>query len=144
MFMKKQFNVEIDHETVQRVRDKCGELGVGIGHLMRCIIVPDDVEALYGGDDLSFSDIPRPTTVHRWENINDGRITMRMSETEHEILTRRALREEMTRSELMRILVTRALEDPSLDAIAEQSEWQVERRCRELLNTIRDRKERKQ
>ena len=50
----------------------------------------------------------------------------------------------MTRSELMRILVTRALEDPSLDAIAEQSEWQVERRCRELLNTIRDRIECKQ
>lgn len=140
MFMKKQFNTEIDHETAQRLRDKCRELGVGIGHLIRCIIVPDDENALYEGDDLSFSDIPRPTPVHRGENINDDRITARLSEAEHEVLTRYALKGELTRSELMRLLISQALDDPSLDIIVQRSDWQVERNCRALLNAIRDRK----
>ncbi|WP_152571206.1 ribbon-helix-helix protein, CopG family [Bifidobacterium tsurumiense] len=139
--MKKQFNTEIDHETAQRLRDKCKELGVGIGHFIRCIIVPDDAEALHEGDDLGFADIPRPTPVHSGENRNDDRISARMSEAEHEVLTRYAIKGELTRSELMRLLISQALEDPQVDIIVERTDWQVERKCRELLNAIRGRKE---
>lgn len=139
MFLKKQFNTDIDHETAQRLRDKCRELGVGIGHFIRCITVPDDAEALYEGDDLSFADIPRPTPVHPGEICNDDRITARMSEAQHEILTRYALKAEMTRSELMRLLVVQALEDPSINIIVGRSEWQVEYNCQKLLDAIRGR-----
>lgn len=139
MFMKKQFNTEIDHETAQRVREKCRELDVGIGHFIRCIIVPDDVEALYEGDDLSFAGIPRLTLARPGEICNDDRITARMSVAQYEVLTRYALKAEMSRSELMRLLVSQALEDPSINIIAGHSEWRVEHDCRELLDAIRGR-----
>ena len=139
MFMKKQFNTEIDHETAQRVREKCRELDVGIGHFIRCIIVPDDVEALYEGDDLSFADIPRLTLARPGEICNDDRITARMSVAQYEVLTRYALKAEMSRSELMCLLVSQALEDPSINIIAGHSEWRVEHDCRELLDAIRGR-----
>lgn len=140
MFLKKQFNLEIDQGAAQRVREKCRELDVGISHFIRCIIVPDDVDCLYDGDDLSFADIPRLTHTRPGELRYDDRITVRMSEAQHEVLTRYALKSEMSRSELMRLMISYALDDPSINIIAGRSEWQVERNCRELLNTIRGRK----
>lgn len=117
MFMKKQFNTEIDHETAQRVRDKCRELDIRIGHFIRCIIVPDDADALYDGDDLDFGDVPRAIPVHSGGNANDDLLSARMSEAEHEVLTRCAIKGELTRSELMRLLVAQALENPELGVI---------------------------
>ena len=129
MFMKKQFNTEIDHETAQRVRDKCRELDIRIGHFIRCIIVPDDADALYDGDDLDFGDVPRAIPVHSGGNANDDLLSARMSEAEHEVLTRCAIKGELTRSELMRLLVAQALENPELGVITDRSDWEIELAC---------------
>lgn len=140
MFMKKQFNTEIDHETAQRVREKCRELDIRIGHFIRCIIVPDDADALYDGDDLDFGDVPRAIPVHSGGNANDDLLSARMSEAEHEVLTRCAIKGELTRSELMRLLIAQALENPELGVITDRSDWEIELACRKLLNAIRDRR----
>lgn len=141
--MKKQFNVEIDRETSQRVRDKCRELDISIGHFIRSVIVPDSVDDLYDGDDLGFGDVPRAIPVHRERNRNDAIISARMSETEYEVLTRCAIKGELTRSELVRDLILQMLDNPELGIIAERTDWEIELTCRRLLNAIRDRKKSK-
>lgn len=140
MFLTKQFNTEIDRETARRVRDKCRELDIRIGHFIRSIIVPESIEDLYQGEDLDFRGIPKAIPVHPERNRNDDVISVRMSEAEHEVLTRYALNGELTRSELIRILISKMLDDPSLPMIVEREDWQIERRCRELRAMIHDRK----